>query len=215
MKGPQGKTAGWRWALALVLLAVAPGCEDEPNTDELDNWFATHPFVVDPRISPSRIVTISPDVATVSFVGGQALFTASGGSRPYTWEVSNPGIGSISPTGANQARYTALVVGENNVIVYDRNGNAAIAYVSGSPPAPLSIAASPSATLTTDNAMVSLTVSGGQPPYSWTVADPSRGNLVSGNTGTTVVYRRYRNGDNAVTVTDGVGDTASLVINQP
>jgi len=196
-------------------VACMTGCGDDPDTGTLDSWFDDHPFVLDPRSTPGKVVSISPSLATINFVGGQAVFTASGGSGSYTWDLASDSMGSIAPSGSKQAVYTAVAIGDNNVIVYDSNGNAAIARVSGEPAEPLTISADPSATLSTDNAMTVLTVSGGQPTYTWSVADPGRGNFTGSKEGTSVVYRRYRSGDNAVTVKDGLGNTASLVIEQP
>jgi hypothetical protein len=208
----------WQALQCLALaasLALTPGCEgDSPDTSELDSWFAEHPLVMNPSSSGS-VVSISPDTATANVVGGQTLFTAIGGNAPYHWDVSNHALGSVHPTGKNQAIYTATALGDNNVIVYDEAGQAAVASISGSAPAPLTITASPSSTMTVNGSVITLTVNGGQAPYHWTVMDFLRGDLKNGNTGPTVVYQRYLNGDNVVTVIDGGGNSASLIISQP
>ncbi len=66
-----------------------------------------------------------------------------------------------------------------------------------------------------DNEMSVLSVSGGVPPYSWTVYDSGRGNFPAGNAGNTVLYKRYSPGQNAVNVTDGTNNTAWVIIQQP
>jgi hypothetical protein len=78
----------------------------------------------------------------------------------------------------------------------------------------LTIIAKPSS-IAADTEMSVLSVSGGVPPYSWSVSDPGRGNFPSGITGNSVIYRRYSTGQNAVNVTDGTNNTAWFIIQQP
>lgn len=197
----------------LVASLITAGCDD-PNTSELDSYFESHPFVSDPRSTSARIVSINPSAATISSVGGRIVFRAAGGTGGYTWDVSNTSMGTITPSGDAQGVYVSKAIGDNEVVVYDRAGNAAIAYISGSEQASMKVTAKPEE-LPADNDMTVLTVSGGSAPYTWTVADPGRGGYPSGNTGASVVYRRYSAGDNAVTVTDGAGNSSSLIISQP
>ena len=202
-------------ATVLALAAFGPGgCSnsDSPDTSGLDDYFATHPFLIDPRTSGKPLISITPTAAQVNQVGGKAVFTASGGSGSYTWDVANRAVGDISGSGA-QGVYTAISIGNNDVIVSDGEGNAALAKIGGTGPAALSVSADP-ATLDTDRALSILKASGGQSPYLWTRSSGS-GNFDGPNTGDTVVYVRYSSGDNAVTVTDSLGNRASLVIKQP
>lgn len=194
------------------------GCDDGVgDTSELDNYFANHPFVTDPRSGGGDVVTITPSSATVDAVGGRAVFSFNGGTAPFTWDVANSGMGTISGSG-NQGVYTAKAIGNNDVICYDRDGHAAIAKItgssSGSSGAALSVSAS-SSKLESNGSMAVLTASGGKPPYSWSVALGLLGAFEGDNTGTSVVYVRNGAGDNAVTVTDSVGSKASIVIVQP
>ncbi len=199
----------------LALSLLSGGCDD-PSTSELDNYFESHPFVNDPRASATKIVSVSPSSASISTVGSRVVFRASGGGGGYTWDVSSSTAGTITPSGSAQAVYVAQTVANNEVVVYDRSGNAAIAYISigDSVELEMTITAEPQ-TISTDGNLSVLTVSGGTPPYVWTVADSLRGDFPSGNTGTSVVYRRYDAGDNAVTVTDGNGTSVSLILSQP
>jgi hypothetical protein len=204
-----------RWissACLLVAMSFLPtGCDD-PDTSDLDGYFESHPMVNDPRKIGKQIVNINPSSATISTVGGKIVFRATGGSGGYSWDVSNPSIGTVTPSGDSQGVYVSDSVGANEVIVYDRDGNAAIAYISGSL-TPMSIAANP-ATLTTDGTMCTLTVTGGVAPFTWSVYSTSPGNVLQ-NTGTSVPYRRDNAGDNAVTVTDSTGNSVSIIIKQP
>lgn len=206
--------------VALMALVIPAGCDDGGSGDdgELDAYFASHPYVSAPRDGAPVIVTLTPSSATLSTVGEKAAFTINGGSSPYSWDVSDPSKGSISGSGG-QGVYTVTAVGKNDVIAYDRNGNAAIAKISGSggssADTPLSVSASPGQ-LDKDGDLAVLTASGGTGTYSWSVLSaPTLGFLPNGSTGTTVVYKRMGTGDNAITVTDSAGATANIVIKQP
>lgn len=210
----------WLFALGMAVVACTGpvGCDSGTGDDsELDNYFANHPYVSDPRSGGQSIVTITPESAVVNTVGGQAVFSFNGGTGPYTWDVSDPSKGSVSGSGA-QGVYTATVVGNNDIIAYDRNGYAAIARVSGSSGGTeggdLAVSASPS-NLENNGSMSVLTASGGVEPYSWSVATGAKGGFVGADTGSSVVYVRNAAGDNAVTVTDATGERASIVITQP
>jgi hypothetical protein len=211
----------WVFAMGMaVLAAVVPmGCDSGTGDDsELDNYFANHPTVSDPRDGGSGVVSITPDTVIVNTVGGRAVFAFNGGTAPYTWDVADSSKGTISGSGA-QGVYTATVVGENDVIAYDREGRAAIAKVTGSSGSSsggeLAISASPS-TLDAYGSMAVIKATGGVAPYSWAVADGLKGGFVGPDTtGSSVVYSRNAAGDNAVTVTDSTGARASVVIVQP
>lgn len=202
-------------AFALVL----SGCDDgggDPDTSGLDNYFATHPYVSDPRTSGSSGVDVTPDSASINTVGGQQLFTVTGGAGGYTWDVSNSSMGQFIHYNSDksQATYEALGVGVNDVIVYDSQGNAAIAKIGGTPPEGMKITADPS-TITDNYGLSILTVEGGSPVYTWTCTDQARGLFPEGTTGSTVMYQRISAGDNGITVTDGLGNKTSIVIKQP
>ena len=60
------KVALWLLPLAVLggLFLACPGCEDEPEGSDVDQWFEDHPYVSDPRLSGRVVVTITPDDAT-------------------------------------------------------------------------------------------------------------------------------------------------------
>jgi len=215
------KRTVWRWVvvagLAMGAAQLPIGCDSGTgDSSELDNYFATHPYVSDPRQGGSGTVSITPASAVVSAVGGHAVFTFNGGSEPITWDVADSSKGSISGSG-NQGVYTATAIGQNDVVAYDRDGHAALASVSTSSSnvtvVALSASAAPTSLAANGDAAV-LTASGGKPPYSWFVPETSLGNVAS-STGASVGYRRISAGDNIITVTDANHDTVTLVISQP
>jgi hypothetical protein len=175
--------------------------------------------VSDPRDGASGGVSITPNSAVVNTVKGLAVFTFNGGTAPYTWDVADSSKGTISGSGA-QGVYTAKVVGNNDVIAYDREGHAAIAKITGSS-SDLAISASPSL-LATNGSMAIIKATGGVAPYSWSVSDGLKGGFIEGGvfvlttTGSSVVYSRKTSGDNAVTVKDStITSGANILISQP
>jgi hypothetical protein len=203
--------------LTLVPSWLMMGCENEdsPHTGDLDSYFEDHPFLSDPRDPTSpRVVSISPESASVSFPGQQISFTASGGTPPYGWETANTENGTVAAlSGAKAAVYTTILVAPNDVIAYDQNGYAAVATING--PTTTLLATADPGELDVDNALSVLTASGGVPPYTWTVGDTALGEIRAPNVGSSVVYQRSHSPDNTVTVKDAAGDQYTIVIKQP
>lgn len=204
--------------VALLALVLPVGCDDGGSGDngELDAYFDSHPYVSDPRDGGAALVTLTPSSVTLSTVGEKAVFKFNGGSGPITWDVSDSSKGSVSGSG-DQGVYTVTVVGRNDVIAYDRSGNAAIAKISGSASdaaTPLTASASPSQ-VDNDLDLAILTASGGTPPYSWEALYTGKGNLTGGSTGASVTYQRLTSGDNSVKLTDSLGATVNILIKQP
>ena len=79
----------------------------------------------------------------------------------------------------------------------------------------LTISANPTTILSHSGDLTVLSVSGGTPPYSWSVQDLYLGSVVPPSTGYSVIYTRAEPGDNAVMAKDSVGDYALIVIQQP
>ncbi|OGV45762.1 MAG: hypothetical protein A2X46_09685 [Lentisphaerae bacterium GWF2_57_35] len=211
-----------KWILSLAVLAglmgMWAGCESDKDTDvdNLDDYFATHPYVTDPRTQPNGIVTLKPANASVTFVGQTVIFTAVGGKAPYSWDAVN-GSGSVAMRADNQGIYTATALEPNTVICFDTAGHTAVAQIStastNSPSTPLIVTPS-SATLIINGDTIPLVVTGGTAPYSWTVYDPGLG-LVNPSSGSSVTYRRLNSPNNIVTVTDSVGNSQNVPITQP
>jgi ribosomal protein S11 len=113
----------------------------------------------------------------------------------------------------SQVVYVRDTAGDNTVIVTDHAGAVAIATVAQPSGAALTISAAPS-TLSNNGDQSILTVSGGAPTYTWSLATGSRGTL-SATTGATVIYTRSTSGNQVVTVTDSNGSVTSMTISQP
>lgn len=204
--------------MLLVSLAVLfGGCEDEPSTNALDNYFANNPYLSDPRLNTTDpAISLEPDRATINYVGQEVSFRVRGGDSHYSWDVSRPGSGSITPSRSNgeMAVYKAFAVSENDVIVYDRHGNAAVAVIEVGDTGTLKLTPA-SVTIEGNNIAgltVQFTVSGGEPPYhSWQVAYASMG-TIDQNGLYTVVGNSY--GDNFVSVQDAAGNLVEATVTQ-
>jgi hypothetical protein len=216
------KNTRWQMMKFLMLLLASallagPGCEtdDHVNSGQIGDYFDGNPYVSEVRPDANRYIRILPASADVTVAGEVVRFQADGGTEPYVWMVANEAAGSITPSRANEALYTALQVAANNVMVFDKAGRSGVATINGGEenPLALSVSASPSV-LTTDGARAVARVTGGTAPYLWSVLDNSLGDLDQ-NTGEEVIYTRFQAGDNAVRVTDSDGASGAVIIQQP
>ena len=152
-----------------ALFCFMPGCEEDADTggDALDNYFKNNPYVSDPRDGGDSPVKVDPTSASVTQIGEQKVFHATGGTGRYTWDTSRPGNGTMAVVGGNTAfaEYTAILVDDNDVIVYDGNGDAAIATITSGYD-PLTVSPSTTTILSNDVSVV-LTGTGGRSPYAW------------------------------------------------
>ncbi len=202
--------------LGTALLVGLPGCEGSgsPDTGDLDSYFANNPFVSDPRDPTSpHDLDVTPASAMISYIGQAVSFTVKGGRPVYHWDVVN-GNGAItgSPGDGGQAVYTANTVAENSIVVYDAQGHSAIAYITSTATNALTI--SPTTVTLTNNSAVAVFAAGnGRPPYTWSVLNVN--GALNTTVGTSVIYTRSAAGDNAVTVTDAAGSSASAAVHQP
>lgn len=205
-----------RWILVLTTALTLAGCEwdSDPDTESVDSYFDDNGYDSDGHGGTStRDLSINPAAASVSFVGQKVSFRAQGGTKGYSWSVSKSAKGTVAASGAEQAVYTVIEVGPNDVIVTDANHQTAIAQVSG-PLSPLVVTGDPETIPAGSNFSI-LTASGGVPPYNWTVSDTALGNVLS-STGSSVTYKRNPGvtGSNAITVNDSAGNSVSIIIKQ-
>lgn len=209
-------------SLAMVCLAVLlafSGCEGTTTEDSsgVDAYLAAHPYTSAPRDTPlTSILQITPATATASIIGQTIVFLASGGGGAYHWGVSDSAGGKIESQGANQALYTCLQVGNNDVIVQDESGHYAVAHIS--PVAADTMTISPSSVSLSGGALnASFAVTGGTPPYSWTSGNTALGTVsYSASSSYLAAYTAVAGayGQNVITVIDSGGRTASATVTQ-
>jgi len=94
--------------------------------DEVNNFFneGYPPMLYDDgyiTISALPTINIYPDVGLLS-VGEQLQFSVSGGTAPYTWDVTDPAVANIVSNGPTTGMLTALSQGFTKVNVEDDNG---------------------------------------------------------------------------------------------
>ena len=101
-----------------VMLFFAAGCEDNAVPDTLN------------EADPVGALTITPS-ASIGLDETYAVFTARGGTPPYSWTISDTSLGSIPQTDASTITYTrsGTTLGANTITVIDRNSWAATAVI--------------------------------------------------------------------------------------
>jgi len=204
----------------LAVLLAFSGCEGTTDEDSsgVDAYLAAHPYTSasrDTPLSPDLKITISPAQSTASIVGQTIAFTAYGGDGAYHWGVSANANGKIESNGADQALYTCLQVGNNDVIVQDDSGHYAAAHIS---PVTDAMTISPSTVELTGGALnASFDVVGGAPPYSWTSGNTALGTVsYSASSSYVAAYKAVAGayGQNVITVIDAEGRTVSATVTQ-
>lgn len=104
--------------LGCVVAALIVGCETEST-----------PAAADVEVSPSSTSITVGGATNATVTNAAVLFTASGGDGIYIWSLSNPGIGTLVPSGAT-AWYTAEMIVGNNTIVVTSAGQTGTASIS-------------------------------------------------------------------------------------
>lgn len=207
------KSAGI-FGLALVLmLSGCEGSQDDPTGT--DAYFNSHPYTSERTDPLPPTLLLTPASAKINIIGQEVIFTASGGEGSYHWYLVNEVNGELNDHGANQASYKCKKIGNNDVIVQDDGGHYAAAHIT---PGTDAMTITPSSvTLESGSRYVAFTVTGGTPPYSWTVGNASLG-IISYSAGTsytagyTAVSGAY--GENTITVQDAEGRLAVATVTQ-
>ena len=216
----------WRMGLlvsvpmaCLAVLLAFSGCEGttEEDSSGVDAYLAAHPYTSASRDAPlSAVITIAPISATAGMVGQTIAFTASGGDGAFHWGVSDSTKGKTESGDGNQAIYTCLVVGNNDVIVQDESGHYAAAHIS--PVTTDTMTISPASVSLSGGALnASFAVAGGSPPYYRTPGTTALGTVsYSANSSYVAAYTAKSSayGQNVITVLDSGCRTASATITQ-
>lgn len=113
------------------------GCEDSPDTNNVDTYFdgnsidsaddrpptqAAEPEEQDP-------MAVSPASTTLTNNGEVVQFNVAGAAGSVSWTVQDISKGSILTQSSNAATYQRSAAGGNVVIATDSRGNAAFATV--------------------------------------------------------------------------------------
>jgi len=151
-------------------------------------------------------LAISPASASVN-TGGSQVFSASGGSSPYSYSiVTNNSGGTI--TGSNGA-YTAGTKGgvTDTVQVTDNAGNTSSSAVAVRGP----LAISPTSASVATSASTIFSASGGSPPYVFSLATNGSGGTINASSGAYTAGTKAGVTD-TVGVTDAAGGTSNATI---
>ena len=166
------------------------------------------------RITLGDGLAIVPSSGVLTFNGETLSVQGVGGDLPYTWTVTHTGRGTVVATGPTTATYTRTTEGDNGIVLTDGNGQTVTATVTQQDPTPPVISPS-TATLSTNVNSVLLSVSGGTPPYTWSVVNGTGSR--SPTTGTQTIYTKNPAdppGNYFVMVTDGSALTDTATISQ-
>jgi hypothetical protein len=151
-----------------------------------------------PQISPASVTLVSD--------GNQVVFTGSGGSEPYTWSVGNGSLGRSDTAANNQTLYTRLAAGDNTVIMYDADGQVAVASIS-QPTSSLTVTPD-TASIATNGTQV-FVASGGTGVYAWSVQ--SGDGTVAPAAGASTVFTSTGPIDAVVKLSDGSTTVFAIV----
>jgi len=124
----------WQYYLLLLLgiLLWGTGCEDDPDTENVQDHFEGQTLVADtstPTGNPERPNTATPALAILPAdeikleTNGDIIeLTLSGAVEPVVWSVRYPSRGRIPTSSSTAATYQRDTAGDNVVIVSDAAG---------------------------------------------------------------------------------------------
>lgn len=109
------------------------GCEGDD--ENVDDYFDNNPYQGNPdresfSDAPVSTLSISPSSVRAN-QNDYIIFSASGGTPPYTWQLKNTIYGDLNKQGAYQATYhhNTTTNGKNVVLVTDTANAIAIANI--------------------------------------------------------------------------------------
>jgi hypothetical protein len=154
-----------------------------------------------PRIVPSRAVIGNTGTVTL---------TASQGIAPYTWNVQDMNVGSLSALTGAAVTFTALNPGDTVVTVTDSAGHTAQATIGVVSITPI---ISPSEAFLASEDTVTFQASGGTLPYTWINSNPGLGALAP-LTETTAQFTASADtfGTATITLEDTAGQTGTATV---
>lgn len=184
--------------------------------------------------SASEGISIAPESIVVK-PGQTVTFKASGGYE-YSWKLNpNDGSGTLNTSKGESVIYTCMSTnigsmpkqvivtstiagtsegGTSNATPYSMEATAEV-YWAGGTGGGGSISITPSGTQNiATNGTKTYAVSGGTPPYTWSVGNTALGTL-STSSGASTIYTAKGTGNNTITVADSASHTDSESISQP
>lgn len=145
-------------------------------------------------LAPS--ISVTTTVTPLEFsVGQTVMFSASGGTAPYTWVSSNPAIGVVDANG----QFTGVSPGIVQLTVTDADGNTG----SSANVTVTALALTSTASGVGVGQNMQFTATGGLAPYSWVSSSPAVATI---NSGTGLLSARSV-GTTFITVTDSLGNS--------
>lgn len=145
-------------------------------------------------------VVVTPAATTIA-AGNNQQYSATGGTAPYTWNVSDSNLASIDATGL----LTALAPGQVTITANDATN------VSGTAEATITtVVVTPNSGSLRVNDTLQFNAAGGAAPYNWSSSDPAIASIDAG----TGLLTALTIGTVQVTVTDanGFSDTTGNII---
>jgi len=109
----------WTGLVGIIGFALLAGCEDNGEPDDYNT------------ADPISALSVNPSSKILYAGDDHAIFSAEGGSSPYSWSISDTSLGSIPSTTASTITYTrsGTTVGANVITLIDSNGWSAEAIV--------------------------------------------------------------------------------------
>ena len=225
----------WQYFLALSLgvMFLGMGCEDRPDTENVDSFFDGRDISADTR-TPTRFperaapqdagqseLVIGPSGALSVGANGDVIeITLNGADGSVSWNVYDGGRGELLTKSRTGATYRRKAAGDNVVTATDQSGRSVSKVIKQPGPAPaepddLAIAGPTNPiTLEADGMVTGITLSGAQGSVVWSLSSNTRGTLVT-TSSSGATYQRLTAGDNVVTATDAAGHSVFIVIRQP
>lgn len=119
---------------AFATFFCVSGCESGPDNTEASSYFDNNPL----QFTHTDLATYTLEIAwedtaingILETDGQTAVLTAGGGKPPYKWSVHDVSLGTIVEDGGSSAVYQRNAMGDNVVILTDKNGDRAYAAVS-------------------------------------------------------------------------------------
>ena len=175
------------YLLIAMALMVLPSCSDDTQEG--------------PMGPTTRVLTVSPPEASVN-IGSTVTFAAVGGIGTYTWEVTQPNIGTITTGGI----FTPLTPGEATIVCTDTRGLRGTSHIAVNRN---TVTISPVVVTIDYNSTVTFTASGGTGTYFWWAEPPTTFGTIDQSG---IFTSAFIDGAATISATDGYGNVGSALV---